>query len=144
MNAEVTFIPEKEINEKMASLGLNKCFSEAPSLPGISRFHCIEPDGEGFLTCPLYTTETATQSLTFDVYPYLESDFDDDSDNEDEAEDLDDSFNVESDQDSKGHSEERDSDDVEFVKESLKSSDENSPDDLSSANQHHITLPIIY
>ncbi|EDO36624.1 predicted protein [Nematostella vectensis] len=40
---------EKELNERLDSLCIKKYFTEAQVIPGISSFHCIEPDEDGFV-----------------------------------------------------------------------------------------------
>ncbi|XP_048581390.1 uncharacterized protein LOC125561309 [Nematostella vectensis] len=45
----VSFIPEKEFNERLDLLCIKKYFTESQVIPGISSFHCIEPDEDGFV-----------------------------------------------------------------------------------------------
>ena len=47
----VSLVTQKEMNDISDSLCLEKCFSEALPLPGISKFHCIEPQGDGCVNC---------------------------------------------------------------------------------------------
>lgn len=47
-----------------------KCFNEAPSLPGISKFHCIEPD-DGYVKCRVHSNQnTCTNRMPLEVFPY--------------------------------------------------------------------------
>lgn len=63
----VSLLKQNEMND--ISLCLEKCFSEALPIPGISRFHCIEPGGNS-LTCFLYSFQSQMENRPPDVYPY--------------------------------------------------------------------------
>ncbi|EDO26419.1 predicted protein, partial [Nematostella vectensis] len=69
----------KELNERLDSLCIKKYFTEAQVIPGISSFHCIEPDEDGFVKCRLYCSQSAEQA-TVDVFPFPVSDDSEDSD----------------------------------------------------------------
>lgn len=71
LQSSVTVSPlkQKEMNDISDSLHLEKCFSEALPIPGISRFHCIEP-GRNSLSCFLYSFQSQMENRPPDVYPY--------------------------------------------------------------------------
>ena len=48
-SVKVSLVNRKEMKGISDLLCLEECFSEALCLPGISRFHCIEPQGDGSL-----------------------------------------------------------------------------------------------
>lgn len=64
---------KKEIRDRPTSLGISKSFKEVVALPGISRFHCIEPQINGFVQSKMYYTQsmvekdTATLIFPFDL-----------------------------------------------------------------------------
>lgn len=50
---------------------MERCFSEAPAVHGISQFHCIEPTERGFVNCRLYSSQSSSQSEgPPEVFPY--------------------------------------------------------------------------
>jgi len=65
----VSLLKQKEMNDISDSLRLEKCFSEALPIPGISRFHCIEPGGSS-LSCFLCSFQSQMENRPPDVYPY--------------------------------------------------------------------------
>ena len=65
----VSLLKRKEMNDISDSLHLEKCFSEALPIPGISRFHCMEPGGNS-LSCFLYSFQSQMENRPPDVYPY--------------------------------------------------------------------------
>lgn len=54
-SVSVFLVKQLEINTISASLCLKKCFNAAPFLPGISKFHCIEPHKNGYIQCRQYS-----------------------------------------------------------------------------------------
>ena len=52
---------KKEIRDRATSLGLSKSFKEVVALPGISRFHCIEPQINGFVQSKMYSTQSMVE-----------------------------------------------------------------------------------
>ena len=91
MAVNVSFVSKKDIDDVLCSLSLEKCFSEAPPIHGISRFHCIEPTHAGFVNCRLYSSQSTCQTeRPPEVFPYDSCDSDatsDDDDDEDYSED---------------------------------------------------------
>ena len=77
-----SLVSQKEISDTSDLLSLEKCFSEALPLPGISKMHCIEPRKDGSLNCCLYSFQKLIKNRAPDVFPY-EPDDDDDDDNDD-------------------------------------------------------------
>ena len=73
-SANISLVNKKEIKHISESIGLEKCFSEAKPLPGISRFHCIEPQGNGSVNCCLYSLQSLDTNRPPDVYPFDKSD----------------------------------------------------------------------
>ena len=68
---------KKEMDDIADSLHLKKCFNGAVPLPGISRFHCIQPQGDGSVQCRLYSQQGLVQSkISPDVYPYYSDESD--------------------------------------------------------------------
>ena len=119
-SVKVSLVNRKEMKDISDSLCLDECFSEALRLPGISRFHCIEPQGDGSLNCRLYSLQSLDENRPPDVYPYESDDTDSESfggeiseDDNEESEYNSESFNEEISEDEVEES----GDDVEFVKE---------------------------
>lgn len=81
----VSLIEKKAISEKAAELDITKCFKEAVALPGISRFHCIEPQTNGYVHSKLYSTQ---QLIENEMVPRV---FAFDFEDSDESSDVDDS-----------------------------------------------------
>ena len=78
-SVKVSLVNRKEMKGISDSLCLEECFSEALRLPGISRFHCIEPQGDGSLNCRLYSPQSLDENRPPDVYPYESDDTDSES-----------------------------------------------------------------
>ena len=76
----VSLVSQKEISDTSDLLSLEKCFSEALPLPGISKMHCIEPRKDGSLNCCLYSFQKLIKNRAPDVFPYESDDDDDDDD----------------------------------------------------------------
>lgn len=67
----VSFVSKKERDDVLSSLSMEKCFSEATPIPGISKFHCIQPTEDGFVNCRLYSSQLTSQSdEPPHVFPY--------------------------------------------------------------------------
>ncbi|PFX27318.1 Sentrin-specific protease 1 [Stylophora pistillata] len=60
-SVSVHLMEKKEIRDRATSLGLSKSFKEAVALPGISRFHCIEPQINGFVQSKMYSTQSMVE-----------------------------------------------------------------------------------
>ena len=60
-SVSVHLMEKKEIRDRATSLGLSKSFKEAVALPGISRFHCIEPQINGFVQSKMYSTQNMVE-----------------------------------------------------------------------------------
>lgn len=113
----VSLVNQKEMNDISDSLCLEKCFSEALPLPGISRFHCIEPQGDGSVNCHLYSSQSLIENRPPDVYPYESDDSDSELFNEEIGEDDEDEESSEREDDVESDEESAESeDDVGFVK----------------------------
>ena len=70
----VLLVTQKEMNDISDSLCLEKCFSEALPLPGISRFHCIKPQDDGSVNCCLCSFQSLFKNSPPDVYLYESDD----------------------------------------------------------------------
>ena len=93
----VSLLTQKEMNDISGSLCLEKCFSEALPLPGISRFHCIEPQDDGSVNCCLYSFQSLIKNRPPDVYLYESDDSDSESFRDKISEDGEDEESDESD-----------------------------------------------
>lgn len=60
-SVSVHLMEKKEIRNRATSLGLSKSFKEVVALPGISRFHCIEPQINGFALTNMYSTQSMVE-----------------------------------------------------------------------------------
>ena len=81
MAVEVSFVSKKDIDDILCSLSMEKWFSDAPPIHGISQFHCTEPTGAGFVNCRLYSSQSSCQTEgPPEVFPYDSCDSDDDED----------------------------------------------------------------
>lgn len=60
-SVSVRLMEKKEIRDRATSLGLSKSFKEVVALPGISRFHCIEPQINGFVQSKMYSTQSMVE-----------------------------------------------------------------------------------
>ena len=78
-SVKVSLVNRKEMKGVSDSQCLEECFSEALRLPGISRFHCIEPQGDGSLSCRLYSLQSLDENRPPEVYPYESDDTDSES-----------------------------------------------------------------
>ncbi|CAB4041133.1 Sentrin-specific protease 2 [Paramuricea clavata] len=59
----VSFVSQKEMNDMYDLLCLQKYFNDAPPIPGISRFHCIEPkDSYNSIAPEVFPFDTADES----------------------------------------------------------------------------------
>jgi len=64
------FVSKQEITKLADFLNLHTCFSKAPPLPGISRFHCIKPE-DGYAKCKIYSNQnTSNTRMQPEVFPY--------------------------------------------------------------------------
>lgn len=76
----VSLVDREQIGKKFIELCLKACFSEAAALPGISKFHCIEPQGNGFVHCRQYSNQNFVESqITPSVFPFDSDDTDSES-----------------------------------------------------------------
>ena len=64
-SVNVSLIDKEQILKKSDELCLKTCFDEAPALPGISKFHCIEPTQNGFVHCRKYSNQNLLESNAF-------------------------------------------------------------------------------
>ena len=76
----VSLVSQKEISDTSDLLSLEKCFSEALPLPGISKMHYIEPRNDGSLNGCFYSFQKLIKNRAPDVFPYESDDDDDDDD----------------------------------------------------------------
>ena len=76
-SVNISLVDKKEVKDISDSIGLEKCFSEAKPLPGISRFHCIEPQGNESVNCCLYSLQLLDTNRPPGVYLFNDSDVDD-------------------------------------------------------------------
>ena len=75
----VSLVSQKEISDTSDLLSLEKCFSEALPLPGISKMHHTQPRNDGSLNCCLYLLQKLIKNRAPDVFPYEADDDDDDT-----------------------------------------------------------------
>ena len=54
----VTFVGPKELEATADLLGLTKFFSVAPVIPGIAKFHGLEPLRDGLICCRTYSYQS--------------------------------------------------------------------------------------
>ena len=54
----VTFVGSKELEATADLLGLKKFFSVAPVIPGIAKFHSLEPLRNGLIRCRTYSYQS--------------------------------------------------------------------------------------
>ena len=76
-SVNISLVDKKEIQYISDSIGLEKCFSKAKPLPGISRFHCMEPQGNESVNCCLYSLQLLDTNRPPGVYLFNDSDVDD-------------------------------------------------------------------
>ena len=60
-SVSVHLMEKKELRDRATSLGLSKSFKVAVALPGISRFHCIEPQINGFVQSKMFSTQSMVE-----------------------------------------------------------------------------------
>ena len=70
----VSIVSQKEITDTLDLLSLEKCFSEALPLRGISKMHYTEPHNDGSLNCCLYLFQKLIKNRAPDVFPYESDD----------------------------------------------------------------------
>ena len=70
----VSIVSQKEITDTLDLLSLEKCFSEALPLRGISKMHYTEPRNDGSLNCCLYLFQKLIKNRAPDVFPYESDD----------------------------------------------------------------------
>ena len=56
----VTFVGSKELEATADLLGLKKFFSVAPVIPGIAKFHSLEPLRNGIIRCRTFSYQLST------------------------------------------------------------------------------------
>jgi len=54
---KVSFISSEELDRSADLLGLSTCFQEAEAIPGISQYHCIEPQESGQVRFRIYSSQ---------------------------------------------------------------------------------------
>ncbi|PFX27712.1 putative gluconokinase [Stylophora pistillata] len=54
---KVSFISSEELDKSPDLLDLSSCFQEAPAIPGISKYHCIEPQENGQIRFRIYSSQ---------------------------------------------------------------------------------------
>lgn len=54
----VTFVACEELEAAADLLGLKKCFSTAPAIPGIAKFHSLKPLKNGLILCRFYSYQS--------------------------------------------------------------------------------------
>ena len=70
----VSLVSQKEISDTSDLLSLEKCFSEALPLPGISKMHRTQPRNDGSLNCCLYLLQKLIKNRAPDVFPHESDD----------------------------------------------------------------------
>ena len=66
----MSFLSKEEIDKMVDMLCLDKCFKEAPSLPGISKFCCIRPE-DSYVKCKVLSKYIFHSNKTqFEVFLY--------------------------------------------------------------------------
>ena len=54
---KINFISSKELDRSADLLDLSTCFQEATAIPGISKYHCIEPQEGGQVRFRIYSSQ---------------------------------------------------------------------------------------
>ena len=54
---KVSFISSEELDRSADLLDLSTCFQEAAAIPGISQYHCIEPQESGQVRFRIYSSQ---------------------------------------------------------------------------------------
>ena len=75
---KVSFISSKELDRSADLLDLGTCFQEAAAIPGISKYHCIEPQESGQVRFRIYSSQP--DYVEFGD-PHKKNDSDSESDN---------------------------------------------------------------
>ena len=55
---KVSFISSAELNSSADLLHLSACFKQAAAIPGISKYHCIEPLENGLVRFRIHSSQT--------------------------------------------------------------------------------------
>jgi len=55
----VIFISSQEICETAGLLKLDCCFAKSPNFPGISKYHCLEPQDDSSILCRYYSYQSS-------------------------------------------------------------------------------------
>ena len=55
---DVEFVGSESLSTTAQSLELTKCFQSAPVVPGIAKYHCLEPIQNGALRCRLFSRQS--------------------------------------------------------------------------------------